>query len=75
MDYLSEPNPRDLHDLSEDEPDFTQLPDLKAMGLEKIGKGFGTSLNKPKKAAKGEKEAAKALITFREPGINAKDFT
>ena len=49
MDTLSDPNvPKDLHDLSEDEPDFTQLPDLAAMGLEKIGKGFGTSLNKPK---------------------------
>jgi len=48
MDSLSEPNPRDLHNESEEEPDFTCLPDLPALGLEQIGKGFGTSLTQSK---------------------------
>ena len=90
MDTLSNPNPpKDLHELSEDEPDFTTLPDLEAMGLEKIGKGFGTSLNKPKAmkevqpreddeddmsaSATGAKNSKAAML--REPGENAKDFT
>ena len=33
MKNLSDPNPKDLHDWSEDEPDFINLPDLEAMGL------------------------------------------
>ena len=44
------------------------------MGLEKIGKGFGTSLNK----GKGDKNKAEKIIaeiTLREPGVNANDFT
>ena len=47
MEYLSDPNPKHLiHEYSEDEPDLTCLPDLKAMGYELVGKGFGTTLTK-----------------------------
>lgn len=41
------------------------------MGLEKIGKGFGTSLNK----GKADKNKPVLEVTLREPGENAKDFT
>ena len=44
------------------------------MGLEKIGKGFGTSLNKGK-SDKSKADKIIAEITLREPGENAKDFT
>jgi hypothetical protein len=72
MDTLSDPNPKDSHDLSEDEPNFVVLPDLEAMGLQKVGKGFGTSLTKSKK----DKEKQLALVqTKRDSGENAKDFT
>ena len=52
MDSLSVPNPKDLHEQSEEEPDFTCLPDLDAMGLEHVSNGFGTSLTRPKKLKK-----------------------
>ena len=79
MENLSEPNPRDLHDESEEEPDFKHLPDLEAMGLERVGKGFGTSLNKKRREKEKDADsqsASQALVaTKREPGENAKDFT
>lgn len=52
MDSLSVPNPKDLHEQSEEEPDFTCLPELDAMGLEHVSNGFGTSLTRPKKLKK-----------------------
>ena len=77
METLSDVNPpKDLHDLSEDEPDFTKLPDLAAMGLEKIGKGFGTSLTKAKNKDSDSSSKKPVLeVTLRDPGENAKDFT
>mmetsp|Transcript_37975 Transcript_37975/g.49880 ORF Transcript_37975/g.49880 Transcript_37975/m.49880 type:complete len:159 (+) Transcript_37975:942-1418(+) len=71
MDNLSVPNPKDLHDESEEEPDFTCLPDLDAMGLIHVSNGFGTSLTRPKKSTVN----TAALVPLREPGENAKDFT
>lgn len=72
MDALSVPNPKELHEESEEEPDFICLPDLEAMGLEHVANGFGTSLTRPKKSSKEPKPLVQIL---REPGMNAKDFT
>ena len=71
METLSDPNPKDLHDLSEDEPDFTGLPELEAMGLELVGKGFATSLKKKEE----NKDGSQLVPTKRDPGECAKDFT
>lgn len=72
MDCLSVPNPKDLHEDSEEEPDFTTLPDLEAMGVEHVANGFGTSLTRPKRSSKEPKPLVQSM---REPGANAKDFT
>ena len=61
MDMLSVPNPKDLHEESEEEPDFTKLPDLTAMGLEHVANGFGTSLTRPKRSSREPKPLVQSL--------------